>query len=499
MIPVSGTQLSRDFNHLIQQAYALVREAERVGQQIVAENERLRLENRKLKAEIQLNRAGKRKREDEEELEHSVKKIKQQGPSQADDRSPQTTRPRPNEKTKKPKKPSPSKPIVSRVPDTPKKPLQAKPKPNVRISKTIHHPVIPRVEKCGNFKPPSAAARGTSQAVQSSHPPVRPAREQPEPAQVCTLSEANIELLGNKNEKTGKEAHAEAVRTALKTLDADPPPLQPRGLRNRGTECFANSVLQCLATVLPPDWLEEHLNAHILTKDDSAEPSVYKPIDLFLTLIGDLRSKDKTVLTSTEFLHALCADAGVRDRELDGSEQVDAFDFLSAMLDCLSEGANWPKHLMGAEQLALMHPLIDALFRVKGAKRFTCHHCGYARLAPSDKHWVLQYIGYHQESLTVPALLDHHATPIQFDDYFCENCLHKGEAIEQWAGLQHLPEILIIRASRALADPYQPLDIDERVNPRYSTYGITLEETLDMQAYTLQDSERTKYSLQGVV
>lgn len=287
--------------------------------------------------------------------------------------------------------------------------------------------------------------------------------------------------------------NAEEVRKALqrKSRLSRFPSNSPRQSVAEGETCFANAVLQALATAIDTYWLKEELKVHF--DGTAGQEDRYNAVNQLIRALRNLRSTGKKAVDFTGFMQALAS--ATKNDALSGDRQMDSEEFLGFVFDCLSQGAKFRllnNHKLESEN---QNKLIDAMFFVEHHATLECSNvqCGDITRAEPPGNWVLRLGGSQNDDETtdIPNLLTDMTIPerILRD---CDKCAAK-EAIEAMQGLRRLPEILTLHILRYRF---------EQTHNRRSRlrYKVNVQENINLASWAPDDdNQRTRYALQSLI
>jgi ubiquitin C-terminal hydrolase len=324
---------------------------------------------------------------------------------------------------------------------------------------------------------------------------------QPRQPETATQPYESLEAIPLKDIILEDTNNSEAIERALQARKSNRPLNKPNGIRNcntfidgkqcGGAQCFANSVLQCLAAVLEPKWLKKSLGTHLNLRGSLP---VYKPFEHLFDILEGIQGGAKTVFNDKIVLEMLIVlgrhkqgflkrtNQGLKNHVImDGSRQQDCAEFLYRLLTRLKEGCP----IEDDDTCLVNHQLIDSLFKAELVTSWTCSECKHER-QETETPDVFTIIPTKDKE-EVANILSKKKTETEERSMECRNpaCKKQSNHIQTWAGLKQLPEILIIRSNV----------VDDRQVKQ--NFNVDMPEVLDMMDYSVHEKTRTKYVLRA--
>ncbi|KAF2744838.1 cysteine proteinase [Sporormia fimetaria CBS 119925] len=308
---------------------------------------------------------------------------------------------------------------------------------------------------------------------------------------------------------TGSESPDAEIERALVTMSPLPPQGKPQSIGNLGNSCFAGSTIQCLASIISPDWLLESLGDHVLRpleelENEDPSQAVMTPLFKSLTnLLRDVRGQynENNVRNPADLLSRLAQKAG--NESMDGRRPQDAADWLNAIvIPWLAYGNRFAAQDGSVIPSGDPHPLIDRLFKIYHTYAMGCS-CGRAPTnMQQDSDWVLRLQAHSPDDPTGHAsgenaryhltdLLERIKQGSLMEDYQCSACSQRNTTTKHFTGLTNLSEIFTLQFVRGV-------HLHASNTQSYLRYGVSLPETFELDHYTA-DQSRCTYAVRGVI
>ena len=248
--------------------------------------------------------------------------------------------------------------------------------------------------------------------------------------------------------------------------------IQPVGLVNRGTYCFANSGLQCLLTV--DNFIQYFLNSEYTSLKNKSIRKKHISL-VFSRFLADLsRKSSRSYFDHSEIRNII-------SQRFDPTIHHDCQEFIRFFLSEMQDEMNSkpPKNYtlediktskLAKEKYFSCHDsIIDQTFAGLLKSQVTCHSCKNESIT-YDPFLDLSLHFNKNGSRKINTMLDEFFDDENINGYACEKCKKRSKATKS-TSIAHLPPVLMIHLMRISMAPKKQ-KINEMIH--YEKDGFTL-------------------------
>lgn len=268
-----------------------------------------------------------------------------------------------------------------------------------------------------------------------------------------------------------------------------------KGLKNFRRACFSNATLQLLDSAYSGEDVEvlrgdgklvddqklsrKKLRNHIAAQASGGGLSISTHLGATLQAMRGVNQKPASATDNpaspTLFQHVFAyggAEASELRESMNGDEEHDVHEYVSAVLDAVSEEAG-PQGSEGSSAVPCDRRSVADKFRISHSDVMACSQCGRQQERSAEPENTLRVFVPDQEcSLKdiISASLDNSE---QLGDYKCEQCEHTGTTTRR-TRYEKLPQCLIVSLNRASEEDKKittavalPLDVVELKGKQY--------------------------------